>query len=248
MKLTNWDEIFDEDYYRLFQTKDNSLKEAEFIEKSLKLQKGDSVLDIGCGDGKHLLQLSKAGYENLVGIDFSKKIIEIAEKKRREMNFDGVSFVEGDFLNHEFDELFDKSYSFFSGFGYYTDDENEKYIEKVSEILKPGGIFLLDVFNYFYFIKNFQQEIEFEKDGLHFLNKNKFDVEKSVNYSENIITNKETGEVKKYSYAMRYYSAIEIINILERHGFSVKDTFGDYEGGEFTLESKRMIFVCEKKP
>ena len=35
--------------------------------------------------------------------------------------------------------------------------------------------------------------------------------------------------------------------LLEQAGFAVKDVYGDYDLGPFTLESQRMIFIAEAR-
>ena len=246
MKQTDWKNFFDEDYYTYFQSVDNSAKEAKFIIKFLDLKKEDHILDIGCGNGRHLLKLHKAGFRNLTGVDFSENFVEFVQKHVEEKGLLGMNVEHADFLQHDLKKSFDKAYSFFSSFGYFSDERNEEYIKKVAEILNPGGLFLLDIFNYFYFVKNYQEMIEVDKGDMHFVNKNKFDVELSINEAENVITDKETGRKKEYSYVMRYYTVSEIKNMLAKQGFEIVSILGDYEGQKINTQSKRAIFVCRK--
>lgn len=46
-------------------------------------KKFKTILDIGCGTGRHLIPLVKLGF-NVVGIDFSKEMIKIAKNKIKE--------------------------------------------------------------------------------------------------------------------------------------------------------------------
>lgn len=65
-----------------------------------KLQRGLSVLDIGCGEGTGLKHLRKIGYTDLTGIDLHPKKVELC--RRRNLNV-----VCGDFLTYDFSKSFD---------------------------------------------------------------------------------------------------------------------------------------------
>ena len=52
-------------------------KEINYIESLLGIEKGNSILDIGCGQGRHSIELAMRGY-NVVGIDTSEKHIQKA--------------------------------------------------------------------------------------------------------------------------------------------------------------------------
>ena len=51
-------------------------------EFSKYVKKDDVVLDVGCGYGRTLNELYTKGYKNLIGIDFSKGMIERAKKNK----------------------------------------------------------------------------------------------------------------------------------------------------------------------
>lgn len=62
-----------------------------------KLNKGDSILDLGCGPGHHSKYFSDLGY-NVIGIDLSKKMISIAKRK-----FSNIDFRVMDMYNLNFE-------------------------------------------------------------------------------------------------------------------------------------------------
>jgi len=47
-----------------------TIGECDFLEKEIEYNKQVKILDIGCGTGRHSIELAKRGYE-LVGIDLS---------------------------------------------------------------------------------------------------------------------------------------------------------------------------------
>ena len=68
------------EYYDYIYKDKNYKKESKYISKLLKLNKKDSVLDIGCGTANHAIYLSRK-VKFLVGIDKSKSMVSIAKKK-----------------------------------------------------------------------------------------------------------------------------------------------------------------------
>src|SRR5207247_11401886 len=71
-----FEEIFDEDYLRTlpFMTPRQTHREADFIESALELPKGAQLIDLGCGYGRHALELAARGY-GVVGLDLSLPLL-----------------------------------------------------------------------------------------------------------------------------------------------------------------------------
>lgn len=54
-------------------------QEVDFIVAALGLEVGDRILDIGCGPGRHALELAERGMR-VHGIDISETFVEIARE------------------------------------------------------------------------------------------------------------------------------------------------------------------------
>jgi 2-polyprenyl-3-methyl-5-hydroxy-6-metoxy-1,4-benzoquinol methylase len=54
--------------------------ECDFIEKELGFNKSLKILDIGCGTGRHSIELAKRGYR-ITGIDLSESQLKMAKEK-----------------------------------------------------------------------------------------------------------------------------------------------------------------------
>lgn len=120
------------------------IKDQEGYEKTLsdtrKHLKGHmSVLEIGCGTGTTALQLSDSG-ANIMGTDISSNMIAIAREKAREQNCVNVKFLKAAI----FDERLGKeSFDAILAFNVmHLLDNISGVIKRVSELLKPGGIFI----------------------------------------------------------------------------------------------------------
>jgi SAM-dependent methyltransferase len=52
----------------------NTVREVDFLLEELSLQPGDSILDVGCGTGRHSIELAKRGYA-VTGLDLSSEML-----------------------------------------------------------------------------------------------------------------------------------------------------------------------------
>jgi SAM-dependent methyltransferase len=103
-----------------------------------------SILDLGCGTGRHSVELARRGYE-IVGVDLSEGMLGLA---RQRSISDGVeaTFVLGDIRNVQLGRRFDAVLSMFAVVGYQTSDADLRAtFENVRGHLAPGGIFVFDV-------------------------------------------------------------------------------------------------------
>ena len=62
-----------------------TIGECDFIEKEINNNKKARLLDIGCGTGRHTIELSKRGY-TITGIDLSDSLLKRAKEKTIEQN------------------------------------------------------------------------------------------------------------------------------------------------------------------
>ena len=52
----------------------STVREVDFLLEELSLQPGDSILDVGCGTGRHSIELAKRGYD-VTGLDLSSEML-----------------------------------------------------------------------------------------------------------------------------------------------------------------------------
>ena len=60
----------------------NTVREVDFLLEELSLQPGDSILDVGCGTGRHSIELAKRGYA-VTGLDLSSEMLARAADAAR---------------------------------------------------------------------------------------------------------------------------------------------------------------------
>ncbi len=129
-------------YYDLLYKDKDYQSEALYIENILKKlgKKECTVLDIGCGTGKHASLLAQRGF-NVHGIDISETML----KKAIASFGEEVSFSLGDIRNIQIDNTFDVVTSLFHVMSYQTKNEDlEAAFKNVYDHLKPNGYFIFD--------------------------------------------------------------------------------------------------------
>jgi len=236
-------EWFDENYLELFlktQSEELTKKQVDFIIDTLKLNKGDRVLDVGCGIGRHLIELAKRGIKG-VGIDVIDRFIEIAQRNKKDLD---IEFFKMDERKMDFLEEFDGAISMWTSFGYFSDEENLSVLRKIQKALKPDGRFLLDIENVYYLIKNLVRERWERKGDVFLLEKNKFSITNGRIKTKRIIINE--GKVFEYERIYRIFTKKEIEEYLSLSGFRVINAFGDYGKEPLKENSKRFIVLAEK--
>jgi ubiquinone/menaquinone biosynthesis C-methylase UbiE len=112
----------------------------ELIARAKKyLNANDNVLDFGCATGTKTLELAD-GIKHIHGLDISAEMISEATKKKNELNVTNVSFSQGSIYN----DVLEKA-SFEKIIAYaiiHLLDDSEKEIQRIHELLKPGGLFI----------------------------------------------------------------------------------------------------------
>jgi len=121
--------------------------EVEFIEQEVKGDKSVKILDVGCGTGRHAVELAKRGY-TVTGIDLSESQLAKAKEKAAAAKVN-VTFLKHDartvFRKGEFDLVIMLCEGGFSLME--TDEMNYKILENASLALKEHGKFIFSALN-----------------------------------------------------------------------------------------------------
>lgn len=226
--------------------------ECDFIEKELNGNKDLKILDVGCGTGRHSIELSKRGY-NITGIDLSEAMLEKAQKKAIENNLK-IDFFKYDARNLPFDKDFDLAIMLCEG-GFplmETDEMNFEILKNVAKSLKDNAKFIFTTLNGLFPIFN-------SINDFHSSNTND-SVAKYKSETFNLITFRDynitsfvddDGKEHKLECNERYYIPCEITWLLKSLGFKKVDFFGAKLGAfsrkdNLTTEDFEMLVIAEK--
>jgi SAM-dependent methyltransferase len=135
-------------YDALYADKDYEA-ECDLIE-SLAAQHGrgsDTILDLGCGTGRHAVILAGRGRE-VTGVDLSAEMLKIARRRADEAGVSGLDLQTGDVRTFRIDRRYDVALLMFAVLGYQLADEDvASTLETAALHLRPGGVLILDVWH-----------------------------------------------------------------------------------------------------
>jgi 2-polyprenyl-3-methyl-5-hydroxy-6-metoxy-1,4-benzoquinol methylase len=159
-----WEEFFDwhaPEYMNNSFTK-NTLVEVDFIIEELDLPQGSRILDVGCGTGRHSVELARRGY-SVTGVDISSGMLAEAKETARKAGVE-VEWIHADATQFKSDKMFDAAICLCEGaFGLLGMDgdpfEHElSILRNINSALKPNGKIILTVVNGLAMIRKFTQE------------------------------------------------------------------------------------------
>jgi 2-polyprenyl-3-methyl-5-hydroxy-6-metoxy-1,4-benzoquinol methylase len=226
--------------------------ECHFIEQEINFDKSLNILDVGCGTGRHAIELSKRGYR-LTGIDLSVSQLNCARKKANTLNLE-IDFQHQDARKLSFQNEFDVAIMLCEG-GFSlmeTDEMNFAILESVTKSLKENGKFIFTTLNGLYplyhSVENFCNAST--KDGHAKHKNNTFDLMTFRDYNtmefEDDDGNKKTLECNE-----RYYVPSEINWLLKSLGYQTIHICGAKPGAyskadKLTTEDYEMLVIAEK--
>lgn len=102
----------------------------------------ETILDIATGTGDLAIHLAKTSATKIIGLDLSKGMLEIGNKKIRKKGLqDKIEMILGDSENMPFDDnTFD---AITVAFGVRNFETLDKGLEEILRVLKPNGIFVI---------------------------------------------------------------------------------------------------------
>ena len=247
MMPTEWPiAFFDDDYLRIYGpmlTEERTRLEVDFIERELALPRGGRVLDLACGLGRHAVGMAARGYR-VTGVDFNPRYLDLGAKTAAAAGVQ-VTWTQGDMRGLEFVRAFEGAYSYFTSFGYYSDEENERVVAGLARALVPGGRFLLDVMNREFVLTHPNQRSWHQReDGALLMEESSLDLASSRVTSRQILIEPGAGSRVTKEYDLRAYTCAELRALFARHGLTVTRVIGGPDGSDYTTESRRLVLVA----
>jgi SAM-dependent methyltransferase len=235
-----FEQWFGEDYLHIYQHRDEREAEhaVELIAANLAGRQIHSVLDLGCGSGRHTKVLFERGWT--VGLDLSMALLKVA---RRESP--GAPYVRADMRELPFaDDSFDLVVNLFTSFGYFEDDrEHARVLSRVCAVTRHGGTFVIDFLNAAQVRRELVPYDERVKNGI------TIEQTRTISQDDRFVEKRIRlrGRGKEYIERVRLLSEADLERMLSVAGFDVSKRFGDYGGASWSEDSPRTILFASRR-
>ncbi|MFP4164547.1 MAG: class I SAM-dependent methyltransferase [Chitinispirillaceae bacterium] len=252
--MTQWYERMFRNYALKYDQEEftkGTVKEVDFIEYELSFDKNKRVLDVGCGTGRHAVELARRGYD-VTGIDLSRSMLSRAQKKARDASVE-VNYIQADARNFSFSPQFDMVIMLCEGAFplMETDEMNFVILQNAANALKSDAKLILTTLNglfpLYHSVKVFLDTNMV--DGVS--SDNSFDLMTFRDHSVYEVTD-DSGKQITLKCNERYYVPSEITWLLKTLGFHNIGIFGCPQGAfsrdvKLTTEDYEMLIVAQKK-
>ena len=243
--FTNYANTYDKEEF----TK-GTIQEVDFLESEIEFDRTKQILDVGCGTGRHAIELAKRGYQ-VTGIDLSEDQLKKAREKAGNEGVE-VTFLQRDARDFSFDDPFDLVIMICEGAFplMETDEMNFRILQKAERSLKQGGKFIFTTLNalfpLYHSVKDFTNA---GSTGVQ-SDQNTFDLLTFRDYSTVTLVD-DSGRKKTLCCNERYYTPSEITWLLKSLHFKVIDIYG-CDTGDFsrakplTADDFEMLLIAQK--
>ena len=144
-----WQEVYDRiapTYDRLEWTHD-TVAEVDFLVRELTLPGAGSILDVGCGTGRHAIQLARRGFQ-VTGVDISVGMLAQAAMAAEKAEVE-VDWIRCDAAHFSSESQFDAALCLYDGalrlLALHEDpiDHDVAVLEGIRAAVRPGGCVVL---------------------------------------------------------------------------------------------------------
>ena len=235
---------------------------------AMLLQEQNSVVDLGCGTGTLTELLAAKGYD-MIGIDNSQEMLQIAMEKRERSGLD-ILYLQQDMREFELYGAVGAVISVCDSLNYLlTEEELLSTFRLVHNYLYPGGVFVFDfntVYKYAEVIGD--ATIAENREDCSFIWENYYHPEEEINeYDLTIFVkndskgknngkgyhgNESVGEENSFrrfqeTHYQRGYRLEQMKELLEKAGLLFQEAVDADTRGKVTAESERIVVISQKK-
>jgi len=253
--MKQWYEALFENYAHKYDNEcyvHGTIGECDFIERELNFNKKVKIIDVGCGTGRHSIELSKRGY-NVTGIDLSESQLKRAKEKAKQLNLK-IDFKQLDARKLSFKNKFDAAIMLCEG-GFSlmeTDEMNFEILKNATKALKSKGKLIFTTLNglfpLFHSVNEFYKSAQ--KEGQSQCKECSFNLMTFRDHNT-VVFEDDSGKKKELKCNERYYVPSEITWLLNSLGFKKIEIFGAKLGAysrndKVSPEDLEMLVVAEK--
>ena len=252
--MKKWYESLFENYGKNYDNESftkGTVGECDFIEKEIDFNKSLKIIDIGCGTGRHSIELTKRGYK-VKGIDLSESQLGLAIEKAKAQSLQ-IDFQKHDARKLPFTDDFDLAIMICEGAFplMETDEMNFEILRNVAKSLKDSGKLIFTTLNglfpLYHSVEEFCSSTTDEVNVTY--RSNTFDLMTFRDYNITTVED-DFGNKKELECNERYYVPSEITWLLKTLGFKRIDIYGAKLGAfsrndELTTEDFEMLVIAD---
>lgn len=226
-----WKRIFNSMYLKtdgdVVEDASITQSEIDLFLQLLDIREGNSLLDVACGQGRHLIELALRGKYELFGIDRSRYLIQRAKNNARKKGIQ-VLFKEGDARKLPYPtDSFDFVTILGNSFGYFESPEDDlEILKEIFRVLKPEGKLLMDIADGNYLKDHFIPRSWEWIDKKHFVCRERSLAGQRL-ISREVITHTEKGVLIDQFYAERLYTREQLKELIAGIGFKNLEFHGN---------------------
>lgn len=246
--MTDW--YTDEDFWRKFGPL--MFGEEQFSEAAEQVPdllarielKAGTVLDLGCGPGRHALPLARAGLE-VTAIDTSGQLLDELRRRAREERLE-IDIRQADMRDFSDVGPFDAVFVMWTSFGYFeAEADHDRVLDNIVDVLAPGGVLVLDLLGLETLCRTLQPvHLTENADGSVLIERPVLADHNTRLENEWILVRGKRADRATFSH--RVWSAGEIARLVEAAGLELEAIDGDLQGTPYDFESDRMYVFARK--
>ena len=217
--------------------------EVEYLIELLNITKGDRILDLPCGTGRHSLELARQGFQ-VVGVDRTVRFVEQARQGAVAEHLK-VELLTGDMREFCRPESFDVALSLFGSFGYFEDEGDDRQVaQNMYASLRAGGRFLIETAGKEILARDFRERDWSEVGDTLVLSERRPLQNWRRMQTRWIVV--RGGKRVEHTVSVRCYSAVELSSLLSDCGFAGVRVCGDLQGTDYGHHAKRLVVIGTK--
>lgn len=224
-------------------TAQRTAREIDFLAPRLAIAPPDRVLDIGCGFGRHSIELARRGY-SVVGIDPSEAMIAAARQRADEAGI-AVDFRQTAAETFHDDLPFDTAICLFTTLGQMSAaGDNLSLLRNAFHLLRAGARLAVETPQRDVTVRSMKPFERFEGPN------NVAEVTRTFDPDNNVLTEVFEADVdgsnERYVLCYRLFSAAEMTILLLDAGFAAVEFTDGYKDAPLHTEGPAMLVVASK--
>lgn len=236
--FTKYLDIYDQLYYgnqRLYKKEITEI--IKYFPKQIK-----TILDVGCGTGKHALELFKLGYK-VDCLDISPQAIKTAKNNLKKYQ---AKIKLQNIVNYKSEKKYDAVLALFMVLSYLQKETDFiRSLKNIYNSLNNNGVFIFDVVNGQQLINNFEPVLKIHGKGINATWNRQIVAPKQLLITSALITKGKN--VYNDIEIFRFYQPNQLKMVLSKVGFKKIKIYTSYKGAkDFNQKRTKLCVICYK--